>query len=140
MASSSLSETVRYRVLERDGYTCQNCGDQLQSSSLDVHHRTPSSKGGSDDRGNLVTLCRPCHASHHQFERSEFAAALTAVLQEYPVVTSRDLAERLDCSRETARQWLVAMWEEGKIERRKVGGRAKVYYPKYREGPDDDSR
>lgn len=40
-----------------------------------------------------------------------------------PVITSRDVADTLDCSLESARQKLKALHEQGRIDRRKVAGR-----------------
>lgn len=40
-----------------------------------------------------------------------------------PVVTSGDVAEALDCSRETARRKLRALEEQGRIASRKTAGR-----------------
>lgn len=40
-----------------------------------------------------------------------------------PVVTSSDVAEALDCSRETARRKLAALEEQGRIAGRKTAGR-----------------
>lgn len=136
----SLPEKVRFKVLERDDCTCQNCGATLDTSHLHVHHRIPRSEGGSHDVENLETLCRRCHVHEHKVGVSEYAAAFEKVLQDSPVVTSRDLADRLDCSRETARAWLVSRFEEGLLDRRQVGGGAKVYYPPYREVTDGRNR
>ena len=53
--------TKRY-VKARDGYKCRNCGS---TDELEVHHRKPKSKGGSDRPGNLITLCHECHTDYH---------------------------------------------------------------------------
>lgn len=53
--------TKRY-VKVRDGYKCRNCGSKKE---LEVHHRRPRSKGGSDRPGNLITLCHECHTDYH---------------------------------------------------------------------------
>ena len=45
-----------------------------------------------------------------------------------PVVTTRDVADRLDCTTEAARQKLVQLTEQGRVDRRKVGGRAVVWW------------
>ncbi|WP_121744024.1 HTH domain-containing protein [Natronorubrum halophilum] len=42
---------------------------------------------------------------------------------EGPVVTSGDIAESLDCSRETARRKLRALEEDGRVASRKTAGR-----------------
>ncbi|MDR1856304.1 MAG: HNH endonuclease, partial [Desulfovibrio sp.] len=46
-------------VLDRDGYTCQECGKK--NVQLEVHHIKPRREQGADIPDNLVTLCRECH-------------------------------------------------------------------------------
>lgn len=52
----------KYKVLERDNYSCQNCRE-INPKSLVVHHIDEVIENTSMD--NLVTLCRACHAKHH---------------------------------------------------------------------------
>jgi predicted ArsR family transcriptional regulator len=40
-----------------------------------------------------------------------------------PALTSADVAETLDCSRETARRKLSVLAEQGRVDRRKTAGR-----------------
>lgn len=47
---------------------------------------------------------------------------------EGPVVTTRDIAGRLGCTTEAARQKLTTLTEQGRVDRRKVGGRAIVWW------------
>jgi 5-methylcytosine-specific restriction endonuclease McrA len=51
---------VRTAVLKRDGYRCVNCCQT--GTELHVHHIIPRSEGGTNDLGNLVTLCGKCHS------------------------------------------------------------------------------
>ncbi len=53
---------LRQRVLERDGWRCQNCGSP---KDLHVHHLEKRSKLGDDDLDNLITLCATCHLRGH---------------------------------------------------------------------------
>jgi ATP-dependent DNA helicase RecQ len=55
----------RELVLRRDGFRCRQCGVHCHRQDADVHHLIPRSMGGSDDLGNLITLCDGCHAAHH---------------------------------------------------------------------------
>jgi 5-methylcytosine-specific restriction endonuclease McrA len=50
------------RVLERDGWRCQNCG---LLENLQVHHKIRRSQLGNDSLDNLVTLCAHCHMHEH---------------------------------------------------------------------------
>jgi 5-methylcytosine-specific restriction endonuclease McrA len=53
---------VRNRVLERDGWRCQECGSM---KGLEVHHMKPRSRLGGDVMHNLITLCVSCHGKSH---------------------------------------------------------------------------
>ncbi len=53
-------------VLTRDGYTCQHCQRKSHDQRLEVHHIVFRSQGGSDDEGNLLTLCKTCHDGLHK--------------------------------------------------------------------------
>lgn len=78
--SVSMDEESRYgdewdslaaEVRKRDDWTCQRCGEKSGPHAgedgpiLDVHHITWKSRGGGDDKENLITLCRPCHGVQH---------------------------------------------------------------------------
>ncbi len=51
------------RVMERDGWRCQNCG---RLTGLQVHHIRARSRLGDDTEGNLITLCAQCHQTVHR--------------------------------------------------------------------------
>lgn len=57
-------EALRLQVLARDGYccteACSHCDGPLQ-----IHHRQPLSRGGSNSLHNLVTLCLYHHCTKH---------------------------------------------------------------------------
>jgi len=53
---------LRTRVLERDGWRCQECGSM---EGLEVHHMKPRSRLGDDVIDNLMTLCAGCHGKCH---------------------------------------------------------------------------
>ena len=56
-------ESLRQKVLHRDGWRCQSCGAM---SNLEVHHQQFRSDGGDDSDENLITLCNKCHADLHR--------------------------------------------------------------------------
>ena len=56
----------RFEILERDGYRCRACGSSAGSGRvLQIHHRVPVKQLGTNDDGNLETLCQACHAGRH---------------------------------------------------------------------------
>ena len=53
---------IRARVLRRDSGLCQHCLKAGRvTAAAEVHHLTPVAMGGTDDMGNLLALCPPCH-------------------------------------------------------------------------------
>jgi predicted restriction endonuclease len=52
---------LRHEVFRRDGYRCRECGATNHETSLEVDHIIPVSQGGTDELGNLQTLCTPCN-------------------------------------------------------------------------------
>ncbi len=60
---STLSLSLRYAVLKRDGFKCNACGAlPADGAVLEVDHIHPVSKGGGDNLENLQALCRECNA------------------------------------------------------------------------------
>jgi hypothetical protein len=54
---------LRFAILKRDSYRCQICGRNAQEHGvvLEIDHRIPRAKGGTDDPANLWTLCFDCN-------------------------------------------------------------------------------
>lgn len=53
---------ARFAILKRDGFRCQLCGATPgDGARLEVDHRVPKAKGGSDDPSNLWALCFDCN-------------------------------------------------------------------------------
>lgn len=62
----SVPHSLRFVVLERDGFRCQYCGGSSQDGyTLHVDHRLPRSKGGKTDKENLITACSLCNRGKH---------------------------------------------------------------------------
>jgi len=55
-------ENLRQRVLRRDGWRCQSCGEM---TNLEIHHQEFRSRSGTDSEQNLITLCSACHTAIH---------------------------------------------------------------------------
>jgi len=50
---------IRQKILERDNWTCQKCGQKM--NKLQVHHVIKTKEGRVDANDNLITLCHKCH-------------------------------------------------------------------------------
>lgn len=55
-----ISPSLRLAVYKADGYRCVHCGS---NGDLTVDHIFPVALGGTNDRENLQTLCRPCNSA-----------------------------------------------------------------------------
>lgn len=92
---SRLSSRVREAVKERDGWRCVWCGSD---EFLEVDHIISTYMNGSNDLGNLQTLCRSCHRKK--------TSADAAIPQNNAVLTGRIKAGRGGKSG-SPRGWLV---------------------------------
>jgi len=54
---------LRSEVFARDGYTCQYCGNS--KARLECDHIMPVSRGGSNEKSNLITACKSCNQSKY---------------------------------------------------------------------------
>jgi hypothetical protein len=52
-----------WEILARDNWTCCSCGRSVKEHGITLHvdHIIPRSKGGTDERENLQTLCVKCN-------------------------------------------------------------------------------
>lgn len=58
----------RIKVLERDKYTCQDCGKTHHETVLHIHHIDGTGRRKphhNNKMNNLITLCNNCHTRHH---------------------------------------------------------------------------
>lgn len=58
------SKEIRYRLIERDGDTCNLCGSPPKPGKvLHIDHVRPLLHGGGNEDENLQLLCGPCNWS-----------------------------------------------------------------------------
>ncbi|MFX1568133.1 MAG: HNH endonuclease [Promethearchaeota archaeon] len=60
--SRSPSPQKKYEVKERDKFTCQICEKKFPEVELQIDHIFPFSLGGSNQKPNLMALCKDCNA------------------------------------------------------------------------------
>ena len=53
---------TRDNIFQRDGYTCQYCGNRFEARHLNIDHVIPKDKGGPTTWDNVVTSCVPCNS------------------------------------------------------------------------------
>lgn len=68
----NVTPAKRFRVLSRDGGTCQYCGVKGPMAGgvaeLVVDHIRPVARGGSNEESNLITACVTCNAGKRDHE------------------------------------------------------------------------
>jgi hypothetical protein len=52
----------RVQIFERDKWLCHYCGDKVTEKNATIDHLHPQSKGGKNDRENLVACCLMCNS------------------------------------------------------------------------------
>lgn len=73
---TKIPKRVRFRVMRRDKFCCQICGlTQKDGVRLEVDHKIPRAKGGSNDEQNLWTLCQPCNSGKSDSDLHESCVA-----------------------------------------------------------------
>ena len=62
--SRTMAPSLRFAILQRDGYRCQLCGAAAADGPhvrLEVDHKVSRHDGGTDDPANLWVLCYDCN-------------------------------------------------------------------------------
>lgn len=57
----SIGRGKRWKILERDDFTCRYCGRRAPSVVLEIDHVVPRSRGGTNHESNLVSACEDCN-------------------------------------------------------------------------------
>lgn len=71
---------IRERILIRDGYVCQYCGNDATT----VDHVIPISKNGTDEPDNLLSACAKCNYSKGNRMSPFFGVARTPLTLPFP--------------------------------------------------------
>lgn len=101
----SISPQLRTEILERNGFTCQQCGaaasdpdpyNSARKVRLHVDHVIPISQGGTDERDNLRALCSTCNQGKQNIQTlTENALNILARIRKTPRSTQREILDAL---------------------------------------------
>jgi len=67
---------LRKAVIDRDGYYCVYCDEDLHDKEIHLDHIIPEAKGGSTTLANLQVTCRKCNTSKGTLTEAEFTRRL----------------------------------------------------------------
>lgn len=80
----------RLECYERDGWTCQHCGERCTNRNganpkrwIQAHHIKARRDGGGDELENLVTLCMECHHREERRLRPSLPNLIATRTEEY---------------------------------------------------------
>ena len=76
MQKKRISTFIRRHVIERDGYHCVYCDEDLTNGEIHLDHVIPEAKGGPTTIDNLQVTCRKCNISKGVLTESEFVSKL----------------------------------------------------------------
>ena len=68
--SHTVEESLALRW--KSGWRCYYCGQALNEKTVTEDHKTPLSRGGSNEIDNIVIACRPCNSSKYTMTDIEF--------------------------------------------------------------------
>lgn len=101
----NISPRLRTEILERNGFTCQQCGSGAgdidpynpgRKVRLHVDHIVPIEQGGTDDRDNLRALCSTCNQGKSNLQvPTESALNILARIRKTPRSVQRELYDAL---------------------------------------------
>lgn len=104
----SISPQLRAEILERNGFTCQQCGsaagdpdlyNPARTVRLHVDHIVPISQGGTNTRDNLRALCSTCNQGKSNVQvPMETTLNILARIRKTPKSVQREIFEKLKLS------------------------------------------
>ena len=92
LGSTQKRALQRAKIFARDFWRCRKCG---AASRLELDHKVPLSKGGTDESENLQALCTGCHIAKTKRENSKRPPnpAMDAAKAEWQTLLSKRLRE-----------------------------------------------
>lgn len=95
MGKAKIADTVRAKVLARDGFICRACGFGGSANfafALDCDHIVPESAGGKATVQNLQCLCKGCNGAKSDAVTWEFKVRCETVAESVWAVNQKIVA------------------------------------------------
>lgn len=126
---TEVDEAVKAEVIARDGGACLACGT---TRNLQVDHIVPVYHGGSNEPGNLQTLCKQCNVLKSK-RRISFRVARTALTQALAALPEARRPDSADAANAEAwerflRRTINFFYECAAVGAVEIAGRGDGYY------------
>ena len=92
-ARRRFSDNLKRKLSRDQGYKCMYCGRKRAFVDLEVDHKTPVQRGGSDSVGNLQVLCAPCNKRKGNQTDAEFRRRYKSLLPAKAVIPERAIRQ-----------------------------------------------
>src|SRR3990167_7311576 len=66
-----MNHDLRFKILLRDNFICQYCGRKAPEVKLEIDHKIPLSKKGTNTPDNLVVACFECNRGKSWYSLDE---------------------------------------------------------------------
>lgn len=76
MKKERIPTALRRMVIERDGYYCVYCDENLENAEIHLDHVIPESRGGLTSYDNLQVTCRKCNLAKGILTEDQFTSQL----------------------------------------------------------------
>lgn len=107
MTRKSIRKGLRFEILNRDNFTCRYCGAKAPDVSLELDHVVPVSKGGKNNKENLVTSCWGCNIGKGAKELKSVDPERHAINSLTTICLDMSLKKNIKISRKLVR-WVLA--------------------------------
>lgn len=106
----TLSKSLRFEVLRRDGFTCTYCGRKPPTVELHVDHVTPTALGGLDVPENLRTACIECNVGKGSTPvDADLVTAVRADAERWAAAI-RQASDEMSAKSEDTLAWFAETW------------------------------
>ena len=76
MKKERIPLNLRKSVIDRDGYYCVYCDEDLNNAEIHLDHVIPESQGGTTTYNNLQVTCRKCNLAKGVLTEDQFTSRL----------------------------------------------------------------
>ena len=88
---------------------CEIC--EIETEQLEVHHIIPKSRGGTDDKSNLKSICLSCHGKAHDVSFRRKPGVVSGGAQK-AIKKDKEAQDWLDRNNDFVDNWLNDLYDK----------------------------